>query len=146
MTMTEYLKQGQLLDQRINYHIRKLREMRTSMYTLSSSMSSQERVQTSRMEDAPFIRALEKVEEMQGRINREIDLLVDLKNQIEGVIKQLEREEYQMMMIYRYLEGKSFSEIADLLSVSRGSIKRWHKMALAELKMPENPICIHNML
>ena len=146
MTMTEYLKQGQLLDQRINYHIRKLREMRTSMYTLSSSMSSQERVQTSRMEDAPFIRALEKVEEMQGRINREIDLLVDLKNQIEGVIKQLEREEYQMMMIYRYLEGKSFSEIADLLSVSRSSIIRWHKVALAELKMPENPICIHNML
>ena len=140
MDVETYLKQGRLLDQRINYHLRKLSELRQTAYTISSPQISGNKVQNSHTGEAPFEKALERIEAMEERINQEIDLLVDLQEQIEGVIGQLESEEHQMILKYRYLEGLPWDEIGELLNISISTVKRWNQNALLMLKMPENPI------
>ena len=140
MDVETYLKQGRLLDQRINYHLRKLSELRQTAYTISSPQISGCKVQNSHTGEAPFEKALERIEAMEERINQEIDLLVDLQEQIEGVIGQLESEEHQMILKYRYLEGLPWDEIGELLNISISTVKRWNQNALLMLKMPENPI------
>ena len=142
MTIAEYLKQGRLLDQRINYHLRKLEELRASACTISSPRLSGDRVQTSPGRDAAFVRALERMEEMEERVTGEIDMLVDLKAQIEDMIHRLLNPEYQLMITYRYLEDMTWEEIGDLLHVDRITLYRWHKKALSMLQIPENPIVI----
>ena len=140
MDVETYLKQGRLLDQRINYHLRKLSELRQTAYTISSPQISGNKVQNSHTGEAPFEKALERIEAMEERINQEIDLLVELQEQIEGVIGQLESEEHQMILKYRYLEGLPWDEIGELLNISISTVKRWNQNALLMLKMPENPI------
>ena len=140
MDVETYLKQGRLLDQRINYHLRKLSELRQTAYMISSPQISGCKVQNSHTGEAPFEKALERIEAMEERNNQEIDLLVDLQEQIEGVIGQLDSEEHQMILKYRYLEGLPWDEIGELLNISISTVKRWNQNALLMLKMPENPI------
>ena len=142
MDVETYLKQGRLLDQRINYHLRKLSELRQTAYMISSPQISGCKVQNSHTGEAPFEKALERIEAMEERINQEIDLLVALKEQIEGVIRELDNEEYQMVLIYKYLEGLSWGQIGDLLHIGKNTAIRWNLNALSQIKMPEKPISI----
>ena len=142
MDVETYLKQGRLLDQRINYHMRELSELRQTAYTISLPQISGCKVQNSHTGEAPFEKALERIEAMEERINQEIDVMVDLKNQIEEMIGQLENVEYQMVLKYRYQEGLSWDEIGELLIISISTAKRWTQNALEKLKMPEKPIFI----
>ena len=67
-----------------------------------------DKVQTSPTGDAPFVQALMRVEEMEAKIKREIDQLVALKEQIREVIQQVDSNELQMILMYKYLDGMSY--------------------------------------
>ena len=85
MTSKEYLRQAYRLDHRINSDIeevKRLREMAASVSTPGLG----ERVQTSYSGDAPFVRSVEKILLLEEKINREIDMLVELKSQLREVI------------------------------------------------------------
>ena len=142
MNVMEYLQQGRRLDQRINFNLRRMQEMKDGLCGLRSPQMDQERVQTSRSEDAPFVRALIKVEEMQERLKQETDLLAELRGQIEETIRSVPSGEYQMLLMYRYLEGWSWAEIGDALRIGISTAKRWHEEALKQVRMPEHPIRI----
>ena len=67
MKVKEYLGQAYRLDQRINSDIEELGKLRE----MSSSISSptwEERVQTSRNTDAPFVRSVFKIMELEDKI------------------------------------------------------------------------------
>jgi len=145
MNVKEYLKQGRLLDQKINFNLRRLQEMKSGLCSISSPQFKADKVQTSPDGDAPFVKALLRVEEMQEQINQEIDLLVDLRQQIDEVIHSLASENQQMLLLYRYIEDRTWEDIGNLLGVDKSTVKRWHLDALAKLRLPENPILIRKV-
>ena len=145
MNVKEYLKQGRLLDQKINFNLRRLQEMKSGLCSISSPQFKADKVQTSPDGDAPFVKALLRVEEMQEQINQEIDLLVDLRQQIDDVIHSLASENQQMLLLYRYIEDRTWEDIGNLLGVDKSTVKRWHLDALAKLRLPENPILIRKV-
>ena len=145
MKVETYLKQGQLLDQRINYKLKKLAELRNTISDIHSPVISKNRVQTSPTGDAPFVRALMRVEKMEEQINREIDTLVDLRKQIQSVIDQVEREDFRMVLVYKYLENMSFDQIAKLLHAAKATIYHWHKKAIKQIVLPDEPIIARNI-
>ena len=140
MRVETYLSQGRLLDQRINYQLKKLGELKNAACSLPAVTIRKDKVQTSTDGDAPFVRALIRVEEMEERINREIDMLADLKEEIMGVIGQVNSEELQMVLIYRYLEGMTWEEIGNLFHAGRTTVKRWHRKAIEQIVLPEEQI------
>ena len=142
MRVETYLKQGYLLDQRINYDLQKLAEMRKAACGLPGVAIRRDKVQTSPTGDAPFVQALMRVEEMEAKINREIDQLVALKEQIREVIQQVDSNELQMVLMYKYLEGMTEEQIGEKLYVARPTITRWHRKAIAQITLPEEPIII----
>lgn len=145
MNVKEYLKQGRLLDQKINFNLRRLQEMKNGICSISSPQFKADKVQTSPDGDAPFVKALMQVEEMQEQINQEIDLLVDLRRQIDEVIRSVPSNEYQLVLMYRYLEGRTWEDIGISLGIGKTTVKRWHLEALAQVHMPENPIVIQKV-
>ena len=140
MKVETYLKQGMLLDQRINYLLKKLGDVREAACNLPSTTVARDKVQASPSGDAPFVRALERVEEMQEQINREIDKLADLRQQIMDVIGQVDGEELRMVLVYRYLEGMTLEKIGDMFCVDKSTIKRWLKIAMEQITLPEDAI------
>ena len=81
-----------------------------------------------------------RLEEQEERINREIDLLVALKEQIREVIGQVDDDRLQMVLVYRYLEGKTFEKIGEELYAAKSTIVRWHRKAIDQIRLPEDAI------
>ena len=144
MNVKDYLGQGRLLDQRINYNLRRLQVMRAGVDGLCSPQIKADKVQTSPDGDPPYVKALMRIADLNERIDQEIDLLVDLRNQIDETIKTVENDDYQMLLLYRYIEKRSWENIGEQLGVDRSTVKRWHREALQMVRLPENPIIIRN--
>ncbi len=142
MKVETYLKQGIMLDQRINYQLRKLAELRENACSIPAVMPKGGKVQTSPDGNAPFVRALMRMEEQEERINREIELLVELKEQIREVIGQVDDNRLQMVLVYRYLEGMTWEEMGGLLHAGKTTLKRWHNQAIDQIILPEDLIII----
>lgn len=141
MTAKEYLKQAYRLDQKINSDIAeaaRLREMASSVGT----PGFEEHYNPNRPTEAPFARSLEKVWEMEQKINGEIDRLVDLKAQIKSVIDALPNADERMVLTYRYIHNMTWTQIGARLYAGPSTVRRWHDSALLHVCLPENPIVI----
>jgi len=141
MTAKEYLRQAYRLDQRINSDIQELERLQEMSSSVSAPVFG-ERVQTSRNTEAPFVKYIDKIMAQEERINKEIDLYVDLKEEIRGVIKAVENTDEQLVLTYRYIHNYTWERIGCELHADSRTIRRWHSKALAHVVIPENPTII----
>lgn len=141
MTAKEYLHQAYRLDHKINSDIEELQRLREMSHAISAPQFG-ERVQTSRSTDAPFVKSLMKIMELENKINSEIDLFVDLKTEIRSVIEKVENNDEQMVLRYRYIHNMTWEEIGDQLYIDARTARRWHGTALTHVVLPANPIKI----
>lgn len=141
MTAKEYLRQAYRLDQKINSDLEEVAALREMASSVSTPQLS-ERVQTSRKGDAPFVRCLEKIIELEDKINKEIDLLVELKKEIRTVITTVEDTDERMVLKYRYVHNYTWEQIGNELHADARTVRRWHGKALLHVVLPENPITV----
>lgn len=141
MTAKEFLRQAYRLDHRIHSdmaELERLREMASSV----GSPGMEEHYNPNRLTEASFIRNLEKIWELQEKINQEIDRFVDLKEQIRNVIATATNTDEQMVLRYRYIHNMTWEQIGDELHADRTTVYRWHNQGLSHVSLPENPILI----
>lgn len=141
MTAKEYLRQAYRLDQKISSDLEEVASLREMSASVSSPQLT-ERVQTSKNTDAPFVRALEKIMDLEERINKEIELLMELKKEIRVVITTVEDTDECMVLKYRYVHNYTWEQIGNELHADARTVRRWHGKALQHVIMPENPIMI----
>ena len=141
MTAKEYLRQAYRLDQKINSDLEEVAALREMASSVSSPQLS-ERVQTSRKGDAPFVRCLEKIIELEDKINKEIDLLVELKKEIRIVIATVEDTDERMVLKYRYVHNYTWEQIGNELHADARTVRRWHGKALLHVVLQGNPITV----
>lgn len=141
MTAKEYLKQAYRLDHRINSDIAEMERLR-EMASNVSSPGFEEHYNPNRGADAPFVRCLEKVWQMEEKINAEIDKLVDLKLQMRSAINTVIDVDEQMVLRYRYIHNMTWGQIADKMYTDERTARRWHDKALVHISLPEEPIVI----
>lgn len=141
MTVKEYLHQAYRLDQKISSDLEEVAALREMTSSVSSPQLT-ERVQTSKCQDAPFVRCLEKIMEMEDRINNEIDLLMELKKEIRAVITTVEDTDERMVLKYRYVHNYTWEQIGDELHADARTVRRWHGKALQHVVLPDNPLSV----
>ena len=141
MTAKDYLSQAYRLDQRIDSNIAEITRLREMACGISSP-SWEEKVQTSRNTDAPFVRCLEKIMDLDKVVNSEIDTLVDLKRQIRTTIERVPNTDEQLVLRYRYIHNCTWEQIGNELNADARTIRRWHGDALQKVKVPQDAIKI----
>ena len=141
MTSKEYLRQAYRLDQKINSDIEEVARLREMSTSISSPVLG-DKVQTSRNGDAPFVRSVEKILLLEEKINREIDTLVDLKQQMREVIAAVPDTDERMVLRYRYIHNLTWEQIGNELNADARTIRRWHGSALVHVVLPTDPIKI----
>ena len=141
MTAKEYLRQAYFLDQRINSDIAEVERLRLMLSGISAS-GFEERYDKNRPIDAPFVRSLEKIWELEKKIDDEIDSLVDLKAQIRDVIESVPDPNERIVLRYRYVNNRTWEQIGDALHADRTTVYRWYSRAIRHVKLPENPIIV----
>jgi RNA polymerase sigma factor (sigma-70 family) len=87
--------------------------------------------------EAPFVRCLEKIDEIQRSVEEKIAYLVRLKEEINTAIDKLESRDEQLVLRYRYLDDCTWEEISRMLNVSLRTVHRIHGSALQNFSVPD---------
>ena len=123
-----YLNQARLLDQRINAKLERIARLRslTEKITVTlSPVAGAGSPNPTALEDQ-IIRLMEAEEDL----NADIDRLVDLKKEIDEVLKMIDDPDCRLVLDRRYLCGDSWNEIADLMNFQRRTLFKIHDRAL----------------
>jgi len=131
MKAKEYLGQAYRLDQRINSKLEQvsaLNSLATKVTTTLSDMPKKPNRATSTMADA-----VEKIIDLQAKINLDIDYLVNLKSEIVAVINSIKNTEYKTLLEKRYLCFMTWEQIAFDMGYSIQHIYRMRDKALNEI-------------
>ena len=134
MTAKEYLQQLQRLDTVINQKIKEVRDLRLKSQSTGSIDYSKERVQTSPSGDAPFVKLIGRIVDLEAEINAEIDRYVDEKHKIINQIQGLKNADYISLLFKRYVEYKSLERICVEMNFSYDYIKHLHGYALKDFE------------
>lgn len=84
---------------------------------------------------SPIERPMDKVLEIDVEINREIDELQIVRQEIRNTLNQLEDENLKLLMEYRYIDGMTWEQIAEKMDYSRQWVTSLHGMALQKIKL-----------
>lgn len=117
MTAKEYLEQVGEIDSIIKRLERERDELRADLYRVGSPANMGERVQSSKSGDT-FFRLIAKIDKKDREIQREMVRLVDMKNRIIRQIERLKNEDHRAVLIYRYVMGLHWNEIAEQMHYS----------------------------
>jgi len=142
MTVKEYLRQAYHLDQRISAVMEETQNLRAMAGNVSAVRYDTDHVQTSPSADASFVRALEKLWDLEEKAAEELNLLSDLKRQVREVIESAPNTDERLVLQYRYIHNLTWEQIGTKLHADRTTVYRWHGNALNHVKLPEEPIVI----
>lgn len=134
MTSKEYLSQAYRLDLRINSKIEQassLNDLATKCTSVINDMPRNPNRGTTTMANA-----IDKIIDLQSEINKDIDILINLKQEIVTVIKEIENLEYQTLLEKRYLCFLSWERIAVDMGYDLRYLHKLHNRALKECKIP----------
>lgn len=84
---------------------------------------------------SPIERPMDKVLEIDAEINREIDELQTVRQEIRAALNQLEDENLKLLMEYRYIDGLTWEQIAVKMNYSYMQICRLHGKALRTIML-----------
>ena len=134
MKAKEYLQQLQRLDTMINQKIKELGDLRLMSQSVGGIDYSKERVQSSPSGDAPFVKPICRIIDLEAEINAEIDRFVDEKHKIINQIQGLKNSDYISLLFKRYVEFKSLERICVEMNFSYDYIKHLHGYALKDFE------------
>ena len=137
MTAEQYLSQAYRLDQRIQLEQSELDNLKTLAESVGSP-GFDEHNNPNHPTDAPFVKTLERIGEMEQKISTELSQLILLKQEILKVLSKVNDVDERLVLTYRYLKNMSWSEISIELGVSDRTIRRWHERALTHVVVPES--------
>lgn len=137
MTAKEYLNQARHLDALINCRLREIDYWRDLSSSVSGTRFDGMPHSPNRPTEAPFVRCLEKIDEIQRSVEEKITYLVRLKEEINTAIDKLESRDEQLVLRYRYLDDCTWEEISRMLNVSLRTVHRIHGSALQNFSVPD---------
>ena len=132
MRAKEYLQQLRRLDTVIDQKIKELDDLKVKSTCIGGFDYSKERVQTSPSGDAPYVRTVSRIVDLNEEINREIDDFVDRKHKIINQIQGLDNPNYIQILFKKYVEYKTFEQISVEMNYTYQYIVLLHGYALKE--------------
>jgi DNA-directed RNA polymerase specialized sigma subunit len=135
MNTKEYLGQAYRIDQRINSKLEQISSLHDLALKATSTLSDKPRSASPNLQSMESI--ITKIVDLEAEINRDIDLLVDLKREIVSNIKRVSNTECQTLLELRYLCFKCWEQIAVDMGYSLQHIFRLHDRVIKEITFPE---------
>lgn len=136
MTAKQYLRQAYKLNELINSDLAELEQLRVLSRSVSSPNLSGMPSSGSRNTEPAFVRAIEKIIELEKVIAAEIDRFVDLKKEIRQVINQVPDNNQKLVLKLRYIQFLKWESVAAEMDLSLKQVHRIHNEGLKSVKLP----------
>lgn len=136
MTAKQYLRQAYRLNELINSDLAELEQLKVLANSVSSPNLSGMPSGGSRNTEPAFVRAIEKIYDLEKVIDAEIDRFVDLKKEIRSVINQVPDNSQKLVLKLRYIQFLKWESVAVEMDLSLKQVHRIHNEALKNIKLP----------
>jgi DNA-directed RNA polymerase specialized sigma subunit len=133
MDVKQYLSRYHYLELDIKHMQDEIKEYERLANSIPGMNFDAIRVDGTRSLEAPFTKWIHKALEKELQIADLKKQLQIIKCEIISVIDKIDETEHKKLLIYRYIDWKSWSEIASMMYISLSTIKRWHKIALQSI-------------
>jgi DNA-directed RNA polymerase specialized sigma subunit len=133
MNAKEYLSQALWLDHRINSKLEQLEILRTLAMKVSANLTV-EKVSGGNNTKSHIENTIAKIVDLEREINEDIDRLVDIKADIIETINKVDDPFAQIILELRYINGKSWGEVAGEINFDIRTAFRLHGKALKEIE------------
>ena len=134
MKAKEYLQQLQRLDTIINQKIKELGALRLQAQNTGSMDYSKDPVQSSLSGDAPFVKPVLRMIELEHQINEELNRFICKKHDIINRIQALRNTKSIDVLYKRYVEFKRLDVVAVEMNFTYQYIVELHGYALKEFE------------
>ena len=131
MTAKEYLRQLWNLDREIETKYRELEELRAQI-GIKAQPDPNENVGHSGNTSDPVSDIAVRIVQMEHRINRKIDRLINLKRKITAQIDGMENRNYRMILTCRYVLMQTWDDVSESVGYSIQNCYIIHGKALQE--------------
>lgn len=132
MGVKQYLQQVKRLDDIVNAKYEQIEALRL-IATKITTYPRDVKVQTSPSNDR-LEKIVVKIADLENELNSSIDKLVDLKAEITQRIDEVSNNDYRLLLALRYLNFKTWEQIANEMHYDVRWIHELHKRALAEFE------------
>ncbi|MCH4007744.1 MAG: DUF1492 domain-containing protein [Eubacterium sp.] len=137
MTPKQYLNQAKHLDAMINCRLREIDYWKELSVSITSGRYDGMPHSPNRPADAAFVRCIEQIDEAQKDVAEKVARLITLREEISSRISMLPNHDEQLVLRFRYIDGCTWEDIADILNVSIRTVHRIHGSALQNFSVPE---------
>ena len=128
------MQQLQRLDAVIHQKTKELEDLRLMLSRAGSIDYAKDRVRASPSTDAPFVRALERITDLEAEINREVGSFVDKKHEIISEIQGLSNAVHVQILFKRYVEFKRLEVISAEMNYAYTYTRALHRRALQDFE------------
>ena len=139
MTVDDFLSQYRTLVDRIGRRTSRLTRLRNEVETIAAVWGEH---RSAHSQDAPYVRILEEIDTLVRDQKEDAEILPYLQAQVLLMISSIPEEELQYVMEQRYLEGRSYRQIAKDMFIGVATVNRRLFKALTMLTMPDQPVLI----
>ena len=137
MTAKEYLSQAIWLDHRTTNKLEQKEQLEALAKRVTVNFT-QEKVSGGRATTSPMEDATVKLIDLCHEINDDIDELITLKAEILEIISKVDDPVSQLLLQMRYIEGKTWEEVAYDLDYNSRTVFKIHGRALKEIEKIQN--------
>ena len=128
-----YLSQLYRLDKLIDNKLLELNALKEMSTSISAMAYDSIKVQTSGTKDS-IANTITKIVSLEKDINSDIDRLVDTKKEVIETIDKVSDNDLKCLLQYRYLQFKTWEEIAVEMGFSYQWVHKLHARALSEIE------------
>lgn len=126
----EYLSQIKTLDSKIRRRQQEAKELRDVALSLGSTQMDPDRIRSASPDPDPMASQVTRYVDIQKEVQAMIIELMELKHQIIGQIAELDDSDCMRVLWKRYVDLKTFNQIADEIGYDIRTIFRIHGRAL----------------
>ena len=126
----EYLSQIKTLDSKIRRRQQEAKELRDVALSLGSTQMDPDRIRSASPDPDPMASQVGRYVDIQKEVQAMIIELMELKHQIIGQIAELDDSDCMRVLWKRYVDLKTFNQIADEIGYDIRTIFRIHGRAL----------------
>ena len=134
MTNKEFLQKPMRIQKRIDALILQKQSFEELANSIPGGNYDKPLVQKTRNTQAPFIKWIDKIMEVEKEIEKLEEEFEVAKAEVIKAIEKLDNADYQTLLIMRYLNEYSWTSICEKMYVSLSTAKRWHWEAINVLE------------
>jgi hypothetical protein len=132
LTPKEYLNRYGDLDDSINSKLAQVEKLRLRAGSVSSPVGGSGAHSSSPADPVGSI--TQKIVDLEQEINADIDKLVDIQREIKDTIAKVDEQRLRTILEDKYINLRTFEQIAVSMDYSYRQICRLHGLALAQVK------------